>query len=224
MTRYARYAIYYAAEQDHPLWQFGNEWMGYNPETGEEVSGVGKDFQLLTQGPQKYGFHGTLKPPFALKDGYSVQDLDTAIYALVDCLQPIRSGPLKLASFGNFFSLVPSERFDGLKELASACVVSLDGFRDEQTAAQLKKRRAAGLNQQQEDYLLRYGYPYVLDAFRFHLTLSGRLDDDQINRLTPTLKELTSPFCKNDFEINQLCLFAEPADGGRFHLIKRYSL
>ena len=45
-------------------------------------------------------------------------------------------------------------------------------------AAELERRRKAGLSAAQEKMLLRWGYPYVLDEFRFHLTLTGRLQPE----------------------------------------------
>ena len=45
-------------------------------------------------------------------------------------------------------------------------------------AADLERRRKSGLSERHDTYLVRWGYPYIFDEFRFHLTLSNKLEDD----------------------------------------------
>ncbi len=44
---------------------------------------------------------------------------------------------------------------------------------------ELQRRRAANLTPRQEFLLMHWGYPYVLDEFRFHMTLTRRLPDEK---------------------------------------------
>ena len=67
----AKYAVYYAPEIGSDLAAFGERWTGVT-ESGAplqplDVPGISTSrFAELTVGPRRYGFHGTLKPPFVL--------------------------------------------------------------------------------------------------------------------------------------------------------------
>ena len=66
-----------------------------------------------------------------------------------------------------------------MTSLATSCVTALDHFRLPPTEAERNRRLAAGLSPRQTDHLDRWGYPYVLEEFRFHMTLTGRLSAAQ---------------------------------------------
>ena len=69
---------------------------------------------------------------------------------------------------------------------------------------------------------MEWGYPYVYEEFRFHLTLSGHLSEDALQRWTTVLQsklpDLPAPFL-----VHQIALCGERADGW-FELIQRYAL
>ncbi|MBO6827434.1 MAG: DUF1045 domain-containing protein [Sneathiella sp.] len=230
MQGYERYAIYYAPEAGSALGAFGNSWLGFDPQTGEKLSRpvdtncTDTGLEKLTSDPARYGFHGTLKPPFALHLDYSIFDLDQALQDLAQELAPIVTGPLSLKQIGQFLCLCPTTPFDGLNNLAAAIVQKLDHFRGVQSEEQLAKRRARGLSDRQEAYLQQYGYPYVLEEFRFHLTLTNSLTKAQIELVKPFLEQMTEALTMDAFKIRELCLFADPGKGQPFELLKRYSL
>ena len=91
------------------------------------------------------------------------------------------------------------------------------------TDDELARRRAANLTPDQEALLLRWGYPYVLDAFRFHITLSGKLPKAEAEATLATLTPHLAPLLDAPFIIDNLCLLGEAQDG-MFHLIHRYPL
>jgi len=91
------------------------------------------------------------------------------------------------------------------------------------SAAELARRRAAGLTQRQDTLLLRWGYPYVMEEFRFHLTLTGKLDADLAETVQRYLVRTLAPVLPAPFRVEDLCLFGED-DQGRFHLIDRFAL
>jgi len=45
----------------------------------------------------------------------------------------------------------------------------------------MQKRLSSPLTVRQQQLLDEYGYPYVLDEFRFHITLSDRMQDGLID-------------------------------------------
>ena len=69
----------------------------------------------------------------------------------------------------------------------------------------------------------RWGYPYVMEEFRFHLTLTGRLDEATAERVETALRPVMAPLLPVPFTVSSFCLFGEAADG-MFHLIHRYAL
>src|ERR1700744_22590 len=81
MAQFPRYAIYYAAPRSSALDLFGAEYLGYDAWSGEDLpfpNDVPADWRELTSDPRKYGFHATLKAPFALAPGKSESELVTA--------------------------------------------------------------------------------------------------------------------------------------------------
>jgi len=228
--QYQRYGIYFAPEPQSALGQFGNAWLGRDPETGNvlhrpEVTGLSKaDIVAATTSPTRYGFHGTLKPPFALAGGMGRSDLELAITDLCDVTAPVVCGPLMLKPLGRFLALVPTEPVADLADLAASFVRKLDDFRQPEDEAAMNKRRAAGLSDRQEENLVRWGYPYVMEEFSFHLTLTNKLADDQVALMRDALSGQVAPLCEAPFTVRDVCLFGDPGDQKPFRLLKRFSL
>lgn len=230
MTAYQRYALYYAPSAQSHLGRFGNGWLGRDPVTDVElarpfVAGLDADDVIAaTKSPTRYGFHGTLKPPFALKDGQSLAELEAAVENLCADSAPVTCGPLELKSISRFLALVPTDPVAPLEHLAGRLVRDLDDFRAPEDTEAMSKRRAAGLTARQESYLVAWGYPYVMEEFRFHLTLSNKLEPDQLEQFEASLAPLIAPLCKTAFTIDDICLFGDPGDGKPFCLLKRFAL
>ena len=75
---FTRYAIYYAPPADAEWTQFATSWLGWDMETGAPVAHPaldGIDVESVTEVPRKYGLHATMKPPFRLRDGQTVEAL-----------------------------------------------------------------------------------------------------------------------------------------------------
>ncbi|KJE36885.1 hypothetical protein UF64_01920 [Thalassospira sp. HJ] len=227
---YQRYGIYYAPEPQSALGQFGNTWLGRDPESGDmlarpTVIGLSEaDIAAGTTSPSRYGFHGTLKPPFALPGGIDRAGLEAALASLCQTIVPVTCGPLMLKSIGRFLALVPTEPVAPLADLAATLVRELDAFRQPEDEAAMNKRRSSGLTDRQEENLVRWGYPYVMEEFRFHLTLTNKLSDDQIKPFTNALADLVAPLCEAPFVVREVCLFGDPGDQKPFRLLKRFPL
>lgn len=219
---YARYAIYYVPP-DGPLAHFGAAWLGWDVIGGCEV--LQPDLPGLhdvTMTPRKYGFHGTLKPPFRAIETATPEDLDKAAADLAASVAPATCEGLELTALGHFLALTPRGDVDRLRQLAEACVRALDSLRTPPTEAELARRRKAGLSARQEALLREWGYPYVFEEFRFHLTLSGRLPEDEMTHWEDTLRR-NLPKLPEPFLVDQIALCGEREDG-RFELIQRYAL
>ena len=223
---FTRYAIYYAPPANAEWSRFGASWLGWGMETGAELPHpeiAGLDVAAITEVPRKYGLHATMKPPMHLAEGQTQAALETACGALAAAQKPVTLDGLHLARLGRFLALCPTGDQAALNALASACVTELDPFRTPAPAAELDRRRAAGLTPEQDSNLTRWGYPYVLNQFRFHITLTGKLPKPELPAVEAALTEHLIPLLPASFSITDLALMGEAADG-RFHLIHRYAL
>ena len=221
MQRFRRYAIYYLP-QDSAFSEAGAKWLGWDVITGKPINRP-QDIDLdIVATPQKYGFHATLKAPFRLRDGTSLANLSEGIRRLASRLAPVTI-TLQLARLGRFFALVGAENTSELNQLASTLVTDLDHFRAPLTQADIERRRPETLSQTQRAYLMQWGYPFVMEDFKFHMTLSGRLTSSEADRLQSTLSKTFAPFLNCAHTIESICLVGENQDG-YFELIERAHL
>lgn len=219
---YSRYAIYFVPP-DGPLSAFGAEWLGWDVLRGRDVPQFDiPGLEEITRTPRKYGFHGTLKPPFRLAQGTTFDQLQTAVAHMAAGLAPARCDGLDLTALGRFLALTPQGEARDLRRVAEACVRDLDPFRAPATEAELARRRKAGLSERQEALLLQWGYPYVMAEFRFHMTLSRRLPDAAIADWSEAARRHL-PAVPSPFVMDQIALCGAREDG-RFELIHRYTL
>jgi hypothetical protein len=177
----------------------------------------------ITETQRKYGFHSTLKPPFRLAPGRDAEGLHEALVALAARCAPARADGLALTPLGRFLALTATGDNGDIARVAAACVADLDAFRAPPTADELARRRKAKLNPRQDGLLLRWGYPYVMDEFRFHMTLTGRLSKPDMAAARQAL-EVRLPPLPAPFVLDTVALVGERAADGRFELIRRYPL
>ncbi len=223
---FTRYAIYFAPPAEAGWTRFATQWLGWDMETGQPVAHpdiAGVDVSSVTEVPRKYGLHATMKPPFRLAQGQSFDSLHAACAEFAATRAPVVLDGLEIARLGRFLALRPVGDTAALNALAAGCVRELDAFRAPAPQSELDRRRGAGLRPEQEANLVQWGYPYVMEVFRFHITLSGRLDKPTLTTVQTTLEDRLAPLLPNPFQINDLTLVGE-AEDGRFHMIHRYAL
>lgn len=219
---YTRFAIYYVPPAG-PLADAGASWLGWDIAAGRDVArAMLPGLPDITATPRKYGFHGTLKPPFRLSEGRSQMELEAAMAVLATTLAPATCDGLDLAALGGFVALVPRGEQSELENVAERCVRALDDFRAPAGADEIARRRATGLSARQDALIERWGYPYVMDEFRFHMTLSARLPMRDIPAWIDAARRHL-PVLPAPFVMDSISLCGE-RDGGRFELIHRYTL
>jgi len=226
-----RYAIYYAPRQGEPIARFARSWLGRDPEMDVacpqlEVEGIAPDRLVeITADPRHYGFHGTLKAPFRLADGISEEDFLARLLLFAADRQPIEIERIKLRRIGDFLAFVPWKSSERLNELAADCVRDFDRFRAPLTDKELERRRAGGgLSKRHDKLFMRWGYPYVLGEFRFHLTLTGALDKPERGLVRRTLAELTQTICERPLLVRDLTVFMQEDLSLPFRTLARYPL
>lgn len=224
-----RFALYAAPSADNPLHKFAAEWLGWDPETGEShpakpAAGLSAErIAALTAEPRRYGFHGTLKPPFRLAEGCDEGQLIVALERFTLPRKPVHLPPLKLAQIGSFLALRPAMPCPEIDTLATDCVRDFDRFRAAPSEKELARRRAAGLSERQEKYLAAWGYPYVMEEFRLHFTLTGQIEDAaEREAVFRYLEAKTTPLARESFVVDELCLFVQPASDQPFRIVGRY--
>ena len=219
----ARYGIYLAPAQDSPWWTFGAHWLGRDEFNGTALSQpplaqITPSEQLaITAAPRRYGFHATLKAPFHLCHGHSVDDLTECVQALASTLKPLPLGPLQAVLLGDFVALAPDSAPDELSALAATCVTSLEALRAPLSKTELARRLASPLDAREQELLQRYGYPHVLERFRLHFTLSGPVAQPTAQRLMQAVADPVRHLnASAALALDRLCLFVEPAPGQPF--------
>lgn len=223
-----RYAIYYAPARWHPLWEAGCRLLGRDPETGEcleqpSLPGVPRErLAAVTAEPRRYGWHATLKPPFALVEGADEASLEAAVASFAAARTPFAMPRLALASLSGFLALVPEAPAPALASLAADCVRHFDRFRAPLSAEERARRLRARLDAEETAHLDRWGYPYVMDRFRFHMTLTGRLDAEERDRLASLLKPALEAALAVPLAADAVALYAEPEPGAPFRLLRRF--
>ena len=216
----ARAALYYAPEADDPLWRAGCDWLGRDPASGRTYPQPDRD--ELTAGPRRYGFHATLKPPMRLAHPWHALVEDTA--ALAARLAPFELPPLEVADLSGFLALREAAPCPALQALADACVTELDAHRVPASAAELARRRQAGLTPAQDAVLLDWGYPYVLSTWQFHMTLTRRLSAQERTTTLPAAVAHFAAACALPRRVESICLFSQAAPGSPFLLAERLPL
>ena len=222
-----RYAVYATPARHTALARWGSAWLGRDAETGAELTRRAlpgwsiDDIARITAFPRSYGLHATLKPPFRLRP----QQSEAALIEAMAGFAAARTAPcparLRIAALGNFLALVPESEAGDLCRLADSCVESFDRFRAPPSEAELARRRSASLSPREEEHLDRWGYPYVFDTFRFHITLSGPLAAEERDRLREALREPLAPILAEPLQVADVALFVQKRDAP-FRLARRF--
>lgn len=223
-----RYAIYYAPEPGSALDTFGQTWLGHNGRDAlTKAIGAASKVSLdriaeFTDSPRRYGFHGTFKPPFELNPANRPEGLIEAASVFARSRSPIELPPLELAVIGKFIALTPIAESAALEKLAAACVRAFEGFRTPLSKQQEDDYKLNKLTVHQEQMLEHWGYPYVMEEFRFHISLTDRIDTDaERDSVMELLTALARPVLGQPILIRDLVVFAQDAFGQPMRVIER---
>jgi 2'-5' RNA ligase len=229
-----RYAVYLAPPIESELWRFGSRVLGRDAETGASIDGFLLDgydaeaWRTLVAEPRRYGFHATLKAPFHLSPAWSLRDLELRMATLSRKIEPFNAGSLRVsrlpAGEGRaFVALRPEKPSTELARLEASVVRKLDPLRAPLTAAEIERRAPARLSPRQRYYLDAWGYPFVLDEFRLHFTLTGAAAESEaiIAKLAAAFEQsVSSPTLR----VESLALFAQDDAQADFRVVGRFPL
>src|SRR5690606_13064197 len=194
-----RYAIYYSPPEHDALTRLATSWLGRSAINGDYIPPKplarlsAAEIAYHTAAPRRYGFHATLMAPFTLAEHQSECDMIAALDLFCSGMQPLTLPRLMLRRLDGFFALMPAVQGAALSGLASDVVVAFDRSRAPLSESERLRRGNVGLSPSQLRNLLRWGYPYVFEDFRFHMTLTGRVDEAEAARIHRAIDEHFGP-------------------------------
>ncbi|HEY4199525.1 MAG TPA: DUF1045 domain-containing protein [Devosiaceae bacterium] len=223
-----RYALYFAPDVASPLWQRASQWLGRDcaggavTERPAEIEGIALD--PITKSARHYGFHATLKAPMMLAGNVDRAELETALTGFARAAQPVDIGRLVVAQISHFLALIPEKQSTALTDFAAECVTAFDRFRAPMTAAQREQRLSGGLSPRQIALVDQYGYPYVLEEFRFHMTLTDRLKAEDSAPVKAAAEAWFGDAIAAPVPLDRIVLFHQPVAGADFVRLGDYVL
>ncbi|MBP1843041.1 putative phosphonate metabolism protein [Rhizobium petrolearium] len=217
-----RYALYFSPAETHPLTKAATHWLGRDAFTGEtfptpEADGLARDtIHELTADPHRYGFHATLKAPFELHSDRTEADLIAAVERFAADTPAFDIPNVIVDQLGRFFALVPDTVYPDLQHFAARVVEEFEPFRAPLSDADIARRKPETLSATHRANLDRWGYPYVMDEFRFHMTLTGQVPPEYAPAMRKELDRRFSEFANAPLTIDGLALFIETERGAPF--------
>lgn len=217
-----RYAVYFTPPKESPLTRLAAAWLGRDPFTGVQTEPPAvstltpAEIAFHTAAARRYGFHATLKAPFELASGETEASLADAARRFAANTEPFVIPRLAIGQLDGFFALQPATPVAALNRLADDVVRSFDKFRAPLSDAEIERRNPDALSAEQFQNLHRWGYPYVFDAFRFHMTLSGRVAGREAERVRQALEEVFGPTLAAPVPVEGVALFVEPEPSAPF--------
>jgi len=217
-----RYALYFTPPQHDPLTDLAARWLGRDAFTGEALPTPdagpfdAEDHARLTADPRRYGFHATLKAPFALAASVTETDLLETVTDFASRTPAFDIPELVLGQLGHFFALVPGSVHQPLQNFAANVVKSFEPFRAALSEADIARRKPESLGEAERANLMRWGYPYVMDEFRFHMTLTGPVGREHQPVVGNLLRDRFAAHIGRPLAVAGIAVFVERERGGPF--------
>jgi hypothetical protein len=211
-----RYAVYFCPASNSTLGTFGHDWFATT-----HIPGIAEiRFQTLMSDVRRYGWHATLSAPFELAGHV---DEDALHGKVADIAQSFTSFelPVRIDMLDGFLALRPSADETQINALAERCVRDLNPLRAP-VSKEAWERRASRLDDVERALFETFGYPYVLDRFRFHMTLSARATDDEERALRMYLQSKHAGRTVACIDALTICREKEP--GANFEPLARIAL
>jgi len=204
-------------------------WLGRSVDGGAPDPGLPDGWDRatvdgITIDARRYGFHATLKAPFRLAEGRTLQQLDESVAVIAASTDAVVIPELALSRLGDFFALVPGGPVEELHALADTLVTEFDPYRAPATPAEVERRNPAALSPRRRELLEAWGYPYVFEEYRFHLTLTDRIPTIDQPAVREALADWFADSIGQPLLVDSLALFTEAEPGAPFQLHSVHSL
>jgi len=226
----ARYALYFAPPANNAWWTLLCQWLGYDACTGKDQpfprldAITDADQRAITEHPRHYGAHATLKAPFRLATRHTEQELLQAVDAFSAQQAVFTLSALKVEYLKNFVALVPSRADARINRIADECTMQFDQFRAPPNDAEMARRLREPLDQLALELLATWGYPHVLQRYRFHMSLTGSLSaypPHVVEDVMRAARDHFSSLADVAVPFDAICVFRQRKSDERFRLIHR---
>lgn len=217
-----RYALYFTPPEHDPLARAAAHWLGRDPFSGKTLpisptEGFSyEELADLTADPQRYGFHATMKAPFSLAADCREGELVDAVARFCGKTPSFTIPSVVIGQLGHFFALVPEQPFTPLQAFAAEIVEAFEPYRAPLSDGDVARRKPETLSETQRANLVRWGYPYVMDEFRFHMTLTGPVKAERAAAMRDLLNGRFADFVGRPLGISGLALYVEKERGTPF--------
>ena len=211
-----RVAIYFTPPADAELTRLAAHWLGRDAFSGAPTRAPDSRFDPLVAAPARYGFHATMKAPFRLSETSTLAELDNRLNSFCAQQETVLLPKLRLQQLDDFLAILPVRTPEELHALEAAVVRHFDDLRAPLLPQEAARREPEPLSERQRCYLQKWGYPYVLEEFRFHMTLTGPLAAGKAEAVLPELQELLAPVLARPLVVGRLALFVEPEPAAPF--------
>ena len=235
MDQAPRYAIYFVPAAATKLYRYGSSILGYDcysgdaidlpEEFGQESDKAAVNWRELSAAPRPYGFHATLKAPFYLSPACTERQLVNALQNFAGLGHAVHSFAPTVRLINGFFAVVPLKSEASLDSLAASCTTIFDAYRAPMSPRDRARHIALGLNQNQIQNLDRWGFPYVLAEFKFHMTLTGQVPVRRRKAVLGTLLDgLHHTQVERTILVDRLALLKQPAPDVSFRVVGESAL
>ncbi|MDR1656170.1 MAG: DUF1045 domain-containing protein [Deltaproteobacteria bacterium] len=212
-----RYAVYYVPKKDSLLYSLGRDTLGYCIYEGLKYSSP-NPVQVKAA---KYGFHGTIVAPF--RTNLSAQVLAGTLSWAALRLSPVNLTGLKAMALPNGFpALALVDPNPELSKIESSLVRLLTPLRLPLNLIEIQSR--GQLPPKQLEYALQWGYPWVFEYFRFHLTLGDVEDQPMLSERVCRLSKVFTPELLAGEVLDQLSLCVQPSPHDSFKVLATFGL
>jgi hypothetical protein len=207
-----RFAIYFAPAQESALWQAAESWFAQ------------PDLPAISVSARRYGFHATIKAPMALADGLDRAALEMALTEFAGARAPVSLGELRPTPIDGFLALTGAPQPQAVTDFAASVVVAFERFRQPMSTEDRARRLRTPLTARQIELMDEYGYPYVLEQFLFHMTLTDRLEPGPLAAMQARAADWFGAALAQPIVLDRLVLFHEAEPGGAFRRLDDHVL
>jgi hypothetical protein len=207
-----RFAIYYAPERGSALDRRAEAWLAQ------------EDLLARTVSARRYGFHATIKAPMALAPGYDRAALEMGLANFARTAAPVDLGRLAVTPIEGFLALTATPQPQALTDFATGVITAFEPLRAPLEPADRARRLKAPLSDRQIALLDTYGYPYVLEQFQFHMTLTDRLPEAEAGAMRARAADWFAETLAAPVVLERLVLFHEAEPGSAFRRLDDYRL
>ncbi|WP_164924433.1 DUF1045 domain-containing protein [Sinorhizobium fredii] len=225
-----RYAICFTPPMGDPLSAAAASWLARSVYSGEPVepppiAGLRvSEIAFHTAVPRRFGFHAMIMAPFRLAEGVDEAQLLRTLMHFTSAETPFAIERLEVARLSQCLGLLPQVPSHAMHMLAARVLQAFDRYRAPLSEEEIERSDPDRLTAPQFTNLYRWGDPFVMEEYRFHMKLTGPLGADGGRRLEAPLREVFEPHLTKPLAIDSLALFVEPETGAPMRVHSQHPL